>query len=114
MLRLPCSCSCFIILFFQVINYEQVHPVNSWDEMKRRLGGDRRCFIFTHRLLPGEPLVILHVALGNSIASAMQVYILCVSLSLSLARSLPYFSVDNFVKELASIRSSFLLSFFGF
>ena len=53
--------------------YEQVHPTKGWDDFKRRLNEDRRCFIFTHRLLPGEPLVILHTALGDHLRFNMEV-----------------------------------------
>ena len=53
--------------------YEQVHPTSSWNDFKRRLDVDRRCFIFSHRLLPGEPLVILHTALGDHLRANMQV-----------------------------------------
>ena len=57
----------------QIMEYEQVHPTRGWDEFKRRLNEDRRCFVFTHRLLPGEPLVILHTALGDHLRDNMEV-----------------------------------------
>eukprot|EP00794_Sanderia_malayensis_P000358 gene358-991_t len=56
----------------KIMNYEQVHPTRGWDDFKRRLDNDRRCFIFTHRLLPGEPLVILHCALGDHLRTNME------------------------------------------
>lgn len=59
-------------LLEKIMEYEQVHPTRDWDEFKRRLQEDRRCFIFTHRLLPGEPLVILHTALGDHLRSNME------------------------------------------
>ncbi|XP_065056845.1 malonyl-CoA decarboxylase, mitochondrial-like [Rhopilema esculentum] len=59
-------------LLEKVMAYEQVHPTTGWDDFKRRLNEDRRCFIFTHRLLPGEPLVILHTALGDHLRFNME------------------------------------------
>lgn len=47
--------------------YEAVHPMRgSWPDLKRRLGPNRRCHVFTHASLPDEPLVILHTALLRS------------------------------------------------
>lgn len=59
-------------LLEKIMMYEQVHPTSSWNDFKRRLDVDRRCFIFSHRLLPGEPLVILHTALGDHLRANMQ------------------------------------------
>ena len=59
--------------FSQIMEYEQVHPTKGWEDFKRRLNEDRRVFIFTHRLLPGEPLVILHTALGDHLRFNMEV-----------------------------------------
>ena len=41
--------------------------------MKRRLAPDRRCYIYTHRSMPGEPVVALHTALEYEIADNIQV-----------------------------------------
>ncbi|PNH05568.1 Malonyl-CoA decarboxylase, mitochondrial [Tetrabaena socialis] len=48
-----------------------VHPLHSWEELRRRLGPRRRVFAFTHPSMPGEPLVVLHTALLDRPASAM-------------------------------------------
>ena len=53
----PCS------LVEKICNYEAVHPIVSWTDIKLRLGELRRVFVFTHPSMPGEPVVILHVAL---------------------------------------------------
>ena len=41
--------------------------------MKRRVGPYRRCYAFTHAAMPGEPLVVLHVALTEDISTNIQV-----------------------------------------
>ncbi|KAJ1890140.1 hypothetical protein LPJ66_007649 [Kickxella alabastrina] len=52
--------------------YESVHAVRSWLDVKRRLGSGRRCFGFFHRSVPMEPLVFVWVALTNEIATSVQ------------------------------------------
>ena len=43
--------------------YEAVHAVESWSDIKNRLGPDRRCYAFFHPQMPGEPLIFVWVAL---------------------------------------------------
>ncbi|KAJ2156326.1 hypothetical protein GGF46_005265 [Coemansia sp. RSA 552] len=52
--------------------YEAVHAVQSWLDVKRRLGNGRRCFGFFHRSVPMEPLVFVWVALTDTISSNVQ------------------------------------------
>lgn len=47
----------------KVSEYEAVHPVRSWTDLKQRVAEDRRCFVYTHGSMPREPLVVLHTAL---------------------------------------------------
>lgn len=61
------------IIFLKISEYEAVHPIRSWTDLKRRVGSYRRCFVFTHSCLPTEPLVILHVALMYTIPNSIQV-----------------------------------------
>ncbi|KAA2212689.1 malonyl-CoA decarboxylase [Teichococcus oryzae] len=56
----------------KLIAYEAVHEIMGWDDLRRRLGPDRRCFAFFHRALPGEPLIFVEVALTQGLASAVQ------------------------------------------
>ena len=53
----------------KLIQYEAVHRMNGWDDLRRRLAADRRCFAFFHPALPDEPLVFIEVALTEGIAS---------------------------------------------
>ncbi|KAG7468677.1 hypothetical protein MATL_G00145890 [Megalops atlanticus] len=59
-------------LLQKISQYEAVHPVRNWTDIKRRVGPYRRCYAFTHAAMPGEPLVVLHVALTDDIASNIQ------------------------------------------
>ena len=59
-------------LLEQIIRHEAVHEIDGWDDLRRRLQPDRRCFAFFHPQLPSEPLIFVEVALlpemPNSIA----------------------------------------------
>ena len=41
----------------KLIEYEAVHEISDWDEMKSRLGVDRRCYAYFHPRMPDEPLI---------------------------------------------------------
>ena len=49
-----------------------------WEDLKRRLAPDRRCYIYTHRSMPGEPVVVLHTALEYEISDNIQVCLITV------------------------------------
>nr|CAD7446364.1 unnamed protein product [Timema bartmani] len=55
----------------KISEYEAVHPVRNWTDLKRRVGPYRRCFVYTHSSMPDEPLVVLHTALSDEIAGSM-------------------------------------------
>ena len=56
----------------KLIDYEAVHEIRDWNDLRRRLESDRRCFAFFHPALPGEPLIFVEVALTNGLASSIQ------------------------------------------
>src|SRR3979411_2368446 len=56
----------------KLIAYEAVHEIKGWDDLRRRLAPDRRCFAFFHPALPGEPLIFVEVALVQGLATAMR------------------------------------------
>ena len=47
----------------KLIHHEAVHAIDGWDDLRRRLQPDRRCFAFFHPQLPSEPLIFVEVAL---------------------------------------------------
>ncbi len=59
------------LLLEKIIAHEQVHAIDGWDDLRRRLQPDRRCFGFFHRQLPDEPLIFVEVALLPSIPGAV-------------------------------------------
>ncbi len=58
-------------LLEQLIRHEAVHQIDGWDDLRRRLQPDRRCFAFFHPQLPDEPLIFVEVALMPVIAGAI-------------------------------------------
>jgi malonyl-CoA decarboxylase len=56
----------------KVIAYEAVHEIRGWDDLRRRLAPDRRCFAFFHPALPDEPLIFVEVALCQGLASKIE------------------------------------------
>ena len=85
------------------MEYEQVHPTKSWEDFKRRLNEDRRVFIFTHRLLPGEPLVILHTALGDHLRFNMEVHLYIFALLFLLHRRFSPFGQPECITRQAEL-----------
>ena len=55
----------------KLIEYEAVHAIGSWDDLKNRLDNDRRCYAFFHPAMPNEPLVFVEIALTTGIASEL-------------------------------------------
>ena len=56
----------------KLITYEAVHEIDGWQDLRRRLLPDRRCFAFFHQALPNEPLIFVEVALTAGLADAVQ------------------------------------------
>jgi malonyl-CoA decarboxylase len=48
-----------------------VHEIDGWDDLRRRLQPDRRCFAFFHPQLPDEPLIFVEVALLPAMPDAI-------------------------------------------
>ena len=59
-------------LLERLIAYEAVHEIESWEDLKHRLGDDRRCFAFFHPRMPDEPLVFVEVALVPGMSDNIQ------------------------------------------
>ena len=58
-------------LLERIIAHEAVHEIQGWDDLRRRLEFDRRCFSFFHPALPDEPLIFVEVALLNEMPDAI-------------------------------------------
>jgi len=56
----------------KLIEYEAVHAIGGWNDLRRRLQADRRCFAFFHPALPEEPLIFIEVALTRKLTAHIQ------------------------------------------
>ena len=57
----------------KIIDYEAVHEIRGWEDLRRRLDpADRRCFGFFHPSLVDEPLIFVEVALTRDIPQSIQ------------------------------------------
>jgi malonyl-CoA decarboxylase len=53
----------------KLIQYEAVHAIQGWRDLRRRLEADRRCFAFFHPQLPDEPIIFIEVALTRGMSA---------------------------------------------
>jgi len=57
----------------KIIEYEAVHEIRGWEDLRRRLDpADRRCFGFFHPSLVDEPVIFVEVALTAEIPASIQ------------------------------------------
>ena len=59
-------------LLEKLIEYEAVHEIRSWADLKNRLDSDRRLYAFFHPRMPMEPLIFVEVALTDRLADSIQ------------------------------------------
>jgi malonyl-CoA decarboxylase len=58
-------------LLEKLIQYEAVHEITSWQDLKSRLEEDRCCYAYFHPHMPHEPLIFVEVALVNGISTSI-------------------------------------------
>jgi malonyl-CoA decarboxylase len=56
-------------LLEKLIQYEAVHAIASWGDLRNRLDSDRRCYAFFHPRMPMDPLIFVEVALTSQLSS---------------------------------------------
>ncbi|MFW6387448.1 MAG: malonyl-CoA decarboxylase domain-containing protein, partial [Thermodesulfobacteriota bacterium] len=59
-------------LLEKLMEYEAVHVISSWSDLRHRLEWDRQCYAFFHPVLPDEPLIFIEVALVKGLAPSIQ------------------------------------------
>ena len=59
-------------LLQKLIEYEAVHQIQGWNDLRRRLEADRRCYAFFHSALAEEPLIFIEVALTRGMSDRVQ------------------------------------------
>jgi malonyl-CoA decarboxylase len=100
------------VILEKLIQYEAVHEIQGWPDLKRRLQSDRRCFAFFHPALPDEPLIFVQVALTQGIPSAVGplLDIETEQVDVSKANTATFYSISNCQEGLRHISfGAFLL-----
>lgn len=57
------------IILEKLIQYESVHAIKGWTDLRRRLERDRCCYGFFHPAIPDVPLIFVEAALNNTISN---------------------------------------------
>ena len=60
-------------LLEKLIQYEAVHEIRSWEELRHRVADQRRCYAFFHPRMNGVPLIFVEVAFAAQMADNVQV-----------------------------------------
>ncbi|WP_261840811.1 malonyl-CoA decarboxylase [Aliamphritea ceti] len=92
-------------LLEKLIEYEAVHEIQSWNDLKNRLDSDRRCFAFFHPNMPNEPLIFVEVALVEGMSGNVQALLDedAPLANLNQADSAIFYSISNTQKGLRGI-----------
>jgi malonyl-CoA decarboxylase len=99
-------------LLEKLIAYEAVHEIRSWQDLKNRLEGDRRCYAFFHPKIPDEPLIFVEVALTRGTPGRIDdlLDVTAPSIDAHDADTAVFYSISNTQKGLRGISfGSFLL-----
>jgi malonyl-CoA decarboxylase len=89
----------------RIIDYEAVHEINGWDDLRSRLREDRRCFAFFHPALRDDPLVFVEIALTDEVPGALAPLLQQerVTGNASRASTVVFYSISNCHPGLAGI-----------
>ncbi|PLC51330.1 malonyl-CoA decarboxylase [Pollutimonas subterranea] len=60
-------------LLEKLIQYEAVHEIRSWEELRHRVADHRRCYAFFHPRMNDVPLIFVEVAFATQMADNVQV-----------------------------------------
>ena len=84
-------------LLEKLIQYEAVHEIRSWEELKHRVAGQRRCYAFFHPRMTDEPLIFVEVAFAPQMAGNVQVLLdpQVPAEDISKARWAIFYSISN-------------------
>ncbi len=84
----------------KLIAHEAVHAIDGWDDLRRRLASDRRCFAFFHPALPDDPLIFIEVALVDRLSAKIEPIIRAAhpdddDLAAATASTAVFYSISN-------------------
>lgn len=59
-------------LLEKLIQYEAVHEIRSWEDLRNRVAADRRCYAFFHPRMDTVPLIFVEVSFSEDMADNVQ------------------------------------------
>ncbi len=89
----------------KIMQYEAVHAIAGWQDLKNRLDSDRRLYAFFHPRMPEEPLIFVEVALERGMAASIH-HLLDETAPVGDAQAADtaiFYSISNAQKGLAGI-----------
>lgn len=90
----------------KIIEYEAVHEIDGWEDLRRRIGlRDRRLYAFFHPALVDDPLIFVEVALTKEIPGAIAPVLAedRAEISAQEANTAVFYSISNCQKGLRGI-----------
>ncbi|NQU35850.1 MAG: malonyl-CoA decarboxylase [Bacteroidetes bacterium] len=87
----------------KIIQYEAVHSIADWNDLKSRLTTNRRCFAYFHPALDDEPLIFVEVALTKGITGSIQSIFNEQSVGKKEADTAIFYSINNCQRGLKKI-----------
>ena len=93
------------LILEKLIDYESVHEINGWPDLRRRLEADRRCFAFFHPALVDEPIIFVEVALAKGLTGDLEPLLDVESpvLASDKADTAIFYSINNCLKGLRGV-----------
>ncbi|OZI71138.1 malonyl-CoA decarboxylase domain-containing protein [Bordetella genomosp. 12] len=99
-------------LLEKLIQYEAVHAIQSWDDLRHRVATDRRCYAYFHPQMPDVPLIFVEIAFDARMSDSVQSLLdtQAPTQDLSRARWAIFYSISNTQEGLRGISfGNFLL-----
>ena len=87
----------------RIIKYERVHQMKDMNELKRRLGEDRRFFSYFHPALEDEPIIFVQVALTHGLGKSIQELMKPSNKDLTKHDTATFYSISNCQEGLSRV-----------
>jgi malonyl-CoA decarboxylase len=89
----------------KLIDYESVHEISGWPDLRRRLEADRRCFAFFHPALADEPIIFVEVALTKGLTGDLEPLLSLDApvISPKSTDTATFYSINNCLRSLRNI-----------
>ncbi len=91
------------LILEKIIKYERVHQMRDMNDLKRRLGEDRRFFSYFHPALEDEPIIFVQVALTEGLGKSIQEIMKPDTVKGKKINTATFYSISNCQEGLARV-----------